>query len=105
MCVYLLICKLRYVGSTCRQFRIRLQEHHSRIRRCLLEAPLTQHCLEKGHEFTDFHCIVLEVLDTSDSHHKDLLRILLQRETYWIFKLKSLAPGGLNQEMDYSVFL
>lgn len=58
MCVNLLICKcnLRYVCSTCRQLRVRLQEHCSSIKHCLLEAPLTQHCLENGNEFNGFRC-------------------------------------------------
>lgn len=93
------------MGSTRCQLEIRVLEHRSRIKRNIMEVPLTQHCLDKGHDFKDFRCIALEVLDTSNSQYKDLQRTLLQRETFWIYKLKSLVPKDLNQEMDYSVFL
>lgn len=105
--VYLLICecKLRYVGSTCRQLKVRVLGHRSGIKRKIMEALLTQHCLEKGHDFNNFRCTVLEVLDTRNYQHSDSLRVLRQRETFWIHKLKSLIPGGLNEEIDFSVFL
>lgn len=106
MCVYLLICKckLRYVDSTQRPLKIRLQEHRSRIKHEILEAPLTQHCLEMKHDFKDFQCIVLEVVTTNAGMHSDLNKRLLQRETFRITKLKTLTPGGLNQEVNFNVF-
>lgn len=105
MCVYLLTCKcsLRYVVSTCRQLKVRLQEHQSRIKHHVLDAPLTQHCLEKNHDFSKFCCVVLEVLPCNI--HSDVNKRLLQRETFWIFRLKTLSPWGRNQEVDYNVFL
>lgn len=92
MCVYLLICKckLRYVGSTQRQLRVRLQEHRSHIKHGIIEAPLTQHCLDNALEFSDFQCIVLEVITTHGGMYSDLNKWLLQRETFWITRLKNL---------------
>lgn len=34
----------------------------------------------------------------------DLHRFLFQCDMYWIFRLKTLVPNGLNTEIDYSVF-
>lgn len=97
MCVYLLVCKckLRYVGSTQRQLKICLQEHRSHIKHRVMEAPLTQHCLENKHDFHDFQCTLLEVTTTHAGMYSDLNKQPLQRETYWITRLKTMAPGGL----------
>ena len=35
----------------------------------------------------------------------DRLKRLLQRETFWIFKLKATIFPGPNEEIDYSPFL
>lgn len=37
--------------------------------------------------------------------YKDLHKLLLQCEMFWISKLKTLMSNGLNQEVDYGVFL
>lgn len=104
MCVYLLTCRcdLRYVGSTRRQLKVRIQEHVSRIHNKVLEAPLVQHFIDLQHSENDFSCVVLETLKDSGGTHKDLHQTLLQHESFWIFKLKSLIPHGLNQEIDFS---
>lgn len=106
-CVYLLTCScgLRYVGSTRRQLKLRIQEHISRILHKVLEVPLVQHFMDLQPPEEDFSCIVLETLRDSIGIHKDLYWVLLQCESFWIFKLKSLIPRGLNQEIDFSVFL
>lgn len=107
MAIYLLTyhCNLRYVGSTRRQLKVRIQEHVSRIRNNVLEAPLVQHFKTVGHSETDFSCVVLETINPWVDQHKDHYRELLRRESYWIFRLKSLTPNGLNLEIDYSIFL
>lgn len=96
---------MRHVGSTQQQLRIRLQEHRSRIKHQVMEAPLTQHCLENNHDFNKFQCNVLEVIATSAGVHFNSHRRLLQREFFWITRLKTLTPLGLNQEVDYSMFI
>lgn len=107
MCIYLLICKctLRYAGSTQWKLKIRLQEHRSHVKNRVLEAPLTQHCLDNRHGFNYFKCIVLETVISTTGVHLDLNKKLLQHETFWITRLRILAPRGLNQEIDYSAVL
>lgn len=104
-CVYLLTCPcgFRYVGSTRRKLKIRIQEHISRIRHKVLEAPLVQHFVDSHHSEKDFTCAILETIKEATGTYMDFHRVLLQREFFWIFRLKSLIPNGLNQEMD-SVF-
>lgn len=107
MCVYLLTCKyqLRYVVSTQRKLKVCLQEHLSQIRHQVMEAPLVQHFVNQNHQHNMFMCIALEVVTAVNQQHRDLYRYLLQCETYWILKLNILFPNGLNQEIDYSIFL
>lgn len=70
----------------------------SRIRHKVLKAPLVQHFVNQNHQYNDFTCIVLEVVTAHDCKHRDLYRCLLQRKTYWISKLNTLIPKGLNQD-------
>lgn len=32
----------------------------------------------------------------------DLDRLLLQRETFWIYTLKTMVPGGLNEQLQFN---
>lgn len=73
-------CQLRYIGSTQRQLRVRIQEHIIRIKNEVLEAPLTPHYLEKGHQYNDMKVVVLECVEAQP--YKDQCKLLLQREMY-----------------------
>lgn len=107
MCVYMLtcVCVLQYIGSTKHELRVRIQEHQSRIKHSVLKAPLVQHFWDKNHKFNYFNFVVLEKGSMQPCEHKDLYRLLLQQETFWISKLNTVMPNGLNLEVDYSVFL
>lgn len=107
MCVYLLTCKclLHYVRSTSRPLKVRIQEHLSRLRHNVAEAPLVQHFSDLGHKSNDFNFVILETIKQRKYGHKDLHKILLQREIFWISRLNTLTPNDLNLSIDYSVFL
>lgn len=64
ICVYLLecFCGKRYIGSTRCQLHVRIQEHISRIKHHVHEAPLVQHFISQQHEPSDFRVVVLEVI-------------------------------------------
>lgn len=96
LCVYLLecFCGKKYIGSTRRQLRVRIQEHISQIKYRVFEAPLTQHFVSQQHDPLDFRVVTLESLQPS---HCDMNRLLLQREAFWIFC--TLAPEGLNNDL------
>lgn len=104
-CVYLLecFCGKRYVGSTRWQLHVRVQEHISRIKQQVLEAPLVNHFISAKHEPTDFRVVVLETIQPAV--YRDCLRLLLQRESFWIFRLGTLSPEGLNIDLDLSAFI
>lgn len=106
MCVYLVVCKceMRYVGSTRRRLKVRIMEHKSRIRNTVLDAPMVQHFLDAGHSPEDFKFAVLEMVTSTPDKGGDIHKKLVQRESFWIFKLKTMYPYGLNSHMDLTVF-
>lgn len=107
MSISLLTCKcsLHYVGSTRRPLKVRIQEHVSLLKHKVAEAPLVQHFSEVGHKIYDFKFVILETIQARRYRYEDMYKILLQREVYWILRLNTLFPSGLNQSIDYSVFL
>ena len=99
--VYLLSCKLcgvQYVGSTTTRFRLRFNNHKSRIR---AHARLSvndkskddliyQHFHGPAHSgINDLH---IQLIDRVNDE-KDLL----DREGQWAYRLKSVKPHGLNE--------
>lgn len=100
--VYKLLCPcaLIYIGRTIRPVRIRLSEHASRLRQKTLTAPIVQHCLDKGHCFADLHWTVIDQIPV-DPRGGDREKKLQRQEQQWIFKLSSVEPKGLNQEIEW----
>ena len=94
------LCKKQYVGKAEATFNIRLNDHRkdSKNPNAVLAC---RHFQQQGHHFisqTKF-MIIDKLVNTSSS--KDLLRErLIQRENFWIQKLKTLVPYGLNQELN-----
>lgn len=101
MCIYLLICvcQKRYIGSTRRKLKVHIQEHR------VMEAPLVQNFVEMNHTDSDFKFLILETVEQKPGQHRQLDKELLKRETFWIFKLNTVIPHGLNVDIDYSVNL
>lgn len=107
MSVYMVTCacEKRYIGSTRRKIKVRIQEHVSRIRHGITKGPLAQHFIDCKHYLTDFNFIILEIVLQKMGEHWDLHTALLKRETYWIFKLYTIIPNPLNADIVYSVSL
>lgn len=64
--------------------------------------PMPSHYQQAGHlSISSLKAIVVEVVPRSPrgGHH---VRTLLQRETFWINKLKATSFPGLNEECDFS---
>lgn len=70
-----------------------------------MEAPLVQHFLEVKCSPEDFKLVELVKIVQRSDNRIDLHKLLLQQEMFWIFRLKTLVPKGLNVEIDYSEFL
>lgn len=104
--MYLLkhVCGKLYVGSTRCKLKLRIIEHRSRIRNLVAEAPLVQHT-EAGHAYDAFKFLVLEIITYNTDEGGDPLIKLAQREIYWIYRLRTLQPKGLNTNVDFSSYL
>ncbi len=104
--IYLLFCPCikQYVGKTNRQFRTRIIEHMSAIRRKDLKSPVARHFVDMSHSVLYLNFVVIEKL-TQTRRGGNLERRLLQKECRWIFYLKSLHPLGMNEDLSLNCFL
>lgn len=74
------------------------------------ESTVARHFFENNHHISDLSWQVIERIYAIDQHNVGVT--LLKREAFWINKLESLAPKGLNEsnltsvnECNLSVFL
>ncbi|CAH2294113.1 Hypothetical predicted protein [Pelobates cultripes] len=100
--VYLLICPCgrQYVGQTIRPLKCRFREHRTAILRNDSRSPVARH-------FTIFHDnnpVGLKLMGIVHiPFHQDETkkkRELIKAESVWIFKLNSMSPNGLNEELE-----
>ena len=100
--VYLITCKkclLEYVGSTVTKFRLRFNNHKSRIRRheMLGQAEkesddlLYRHFCSEGH--SGLQDVRIQLIDWVNGEEN-----LREKEGQWAYKLKTLDPNGLNDK-------
>ncbi|KAJ8037537.1 hypothetical protein HOLleu_18374 [Holothuria leucospilota] len=99
--VYLLTCKvcdIQYVGSTSTKFRLRFNNHKSRIKahtrmssdEKLRDDLIYQHFHSLGHN--GLEDLSVQLIDRVD-YEKDLL----DKEGQWAYRLKCIKPHGLNE--------
>ncbi|OCT95237.1 hypothetical protein XELAEV_18012922mg [Xenopus laevis] len=104
--IYVLICPcgLIYIGETTQMVKSRISQHRSSINLGNMTLPVSKHFLEKGHTADQLKFMVLETVPPlkrgGDREFK-----LKQREVWWIKKLGSLYPSGLNKDHDLFLFL
>lgn len=105
-------CPKIYIGKTKRSLKTRIGEHIREIKgekerdpEKSWEKPLAKH-------FALYHRGKPDGLKVKDIYllklsprRGDFNRILLQKEKRWIYRLGSLAPHGLNTELNLQVFL
>ena len=92
--VYGILCKhckkVMYVGETGTTLYKRFSNHISSIRRNKDE-PIANHFNEQGHKVDDLKILGIEVLHQNNIHQRKI------RESFWIEKLNTISPQGLNQ--------
>ena len=99
--VYLINCKVcgfQYVGSTTTKFRLRFNNHKSRLRahsRMLAvdkesDDLVYRHFYSLGHHgLSDVRIQLIDKVNDKDD--------LLAKEGQWVYRLRSLKPDGLNE--------
>lgn len=104
--IYLLKCPcgLVYGGETTQRVRDRIGKHKSTIRCKNLMLPIPHHFNEKGHNVSQLRYQVLEQIQTP-RRGGNRIQLLKQRESFWIHRLNSLSPNGLNREFNLAIGL
>ena len=102
--IYLLeckICDLQYIGKSEWPFNIRLNNYRHRISSTHTDnlLPCEKHFKLPNHNFaTDAKFTIIEkIVKTSNTNAK---KILEKRENFWISKLVTLTPKGLNTKLN-----
>ncbi|OCT97836.1 hypothetical protein XELAEV_18010068mg [Xenopus laevis] len=108
--VYLLKCPcgMAYVGQTGRQVKSRIKEHRGYIRNfkkdTYSDTAVSRHFSAMSHNVNQLKWLVLEVVH-NPPRGGDLKLRLSQREMYWIRKLNTVNPKGLNESWSVKSFL
>ncbi|XP_073522664.1 uncharacterized protein [Phyllobates terribilis] len=103
--VYLIKCPcgMIYIGETTQPIRDRISKHKSTIRCKNLLLPIPHHFIYNGHNISQLRFQVLEQVQ-QPRRGGDRIHLLKQTEAYWIHKLESLSPKGLNRDYDLLSF-
>ena len=101
------ICKLQYVGETQRSFEIRIREHLDKIRKGDKSQYVyahfqddEEHCHTPLEDLIQFQ--IIEKIysdDSNDITNHEMRQRRIQRELYWISKLGTTYPLGLNDRI------
>ena len=93
------LCNKPYVGKADTTFNIRLSNNikDTKDPNLILAG---RHFQQQGHNFNNHSKFIIIDKPVNTSNSKDILReCLIQRENFWIQKLKTLVLYGLNQEL------
>ena len=94
------LCKLQYVGKSERPFNIRINNHRKDITKHDA-IPVCKHFNNPSHNFnTHAKFTIIEQLRTLNETKEELTLRLRKRENFWINKLNTLHPNGLNSELN-----
>ncbi|OCT56125.1 hypothetical protein XELAEV_18001963mg [Xenopus laevis] len=104
--VYLITCNcgLQYVGKTIRPLRKRVSEHLGSVTRGDCSSAVSKHLIEIHDSKI---CITVQVIDrvVADIRKGDIDNSLLRKEAYWIHRLNTVTPHGLNREWELTCFI
>ena len=110
MAVYLIECKIcgeQYTGSTKTKFRSRANNYKSTQRKFMNKEAVPKQAL-KQKRFHEHYCSnrhngtedwVITLIDSADT-----LKELRRKEFYWMYRLKTYSPYGLNERDVYEAF-
>ncbi|CAJ0938687.1 unnamed protein product [Ranitomeya imitator] len=93
-------CGVLYVGETTQRIKDRIASHKSTIRCGKTWLPLPDHFIKSRHTVAQLKFQIIEHVPRP-RRGGDHIRLLKSRETYWIHKLDTMTPKGLNREVDW----
>ncbi|XP_071980562.1 uncharacterized protein [Engystomops pustulosus] len=92
-------CGLVYVGETVQHIRDRISKHKSDIRCNKLLLPLPHHFHQAKHRISQLKFQVVEHVPIPRRGGNRVKQLLL-REAFWIHRLDTMTPHGLNREYE-----
>nr|XP_028578457.1 uncharacterized protein LOC114593837 [Podarcis muralis] len=98
-------CHKIYIGKSTRPIKLRINEHRSRIRNRVLEAPMVEHYIQQKHTEDDFVFFIIWKPKVDLYTRRNIDRLLLQQEARYIHLFETMSPKGLNEHQDYNSFL
>ena len=91
--IYCNVCQcIVYVGETGTTLYERFQNHLCTVRK-EKDEPIPNHFNQINHKLSDLRIVGIQKIRSKDIHYRKI------RETFWIGKLGTLQPRGLNQNM------
>lgn len=94
-----------YVGRTICPLRERFGEHRRKIEGGKDKHSVPRHFAEYHNKSTEgLEVWILEQMPKNLSQAERFQK-LCERETYWIYSLNTLNPGGINEELEISTIL
>ncbi|OCT82948.1 hypothetical protein XELAEV_18025483mg [Xenopus laevis] len=101
-------CGMMYIGKTIRSVNTRIKEHKNTIRNFALDTytdtSVSRHFSEAKHHVSQLKWKVLEVVKRPQ-RGGNWDKLLLQREAWWIEKMDSTKPLGMNDFNSLKCFL
>ena len=96
-----ILCKIQYAGKSETPLNLRLNNHKKDVNNPKV-IRACHHFKKHGHNFMKHAKFTLiEQLTKISNVSKDTLSLRLKwQEDFWIIKLETLAPKGLNQELN-----
>ena len=92
------ICSKQYIGETKRPLRKRMYEHRYSvsIKDKTKTTPVSRHFSKTGHSI---HHMIFHLIEACDLSHNmgDPDSFRKRRELFWIWKLQTISPLGINQ--------
>ena len=93
------LCNMQYVGKAETVFNLRLNNHKKGTKKSN-SILACKHFQEKGHNFNKHaKFFIIDKLVNLLGSKEALREMLVIREHFWVQKLKTLVPFGLNQEL------
>ena len=91
-------CRLKYIGSTTTDVRVRVRNHKSAI------VTMKKTCIFTGktpHDLSDFSFQCIDQVQATPNNLGSIDKLLITRGAYWSQQLFSLAPFGLNKRQEF----
>lgn len=94
-------CKIQYVGKCETQLNIRINNHRKDVK-SINAIPICKHFNDKTHSFNnDARFTIIEQLKNMNETKATLTERLKRREDFWIKRLRTMRPDGLNTELNF----